>query len=67
MSAQSLRYAYSFIVADYLDFVKSLLGVPDLRSENVCTELEFSPRLFFSLAHLRYLGVNNLCRSIIHY
>ena len=45
-SDQRLRYVYYFIIADCLDFVKILLGVPDLLSENVCIEVDFFRYLF---------------------
>ena len=37
-SAQSLWYVYFHIIADYLDFTKSLLGVTRSPTRNLCTE-----------------------------
>ena len=45
---------------DYLDFVKRLPGVPDIQSQNVCTELEF----LLAPVWIAF-GIRNPCRFLL--
>ena len=62
-STQSLRYVYFAMIVDYLDIIKSLLGITRYLIRNICTEFGISMSQFCFVVlflQLRDLAGNNL-------